>query len=171
MKLSAMRRTRDKGLLLIAFLKLVKGLALLAIGIGALKLLHKDVQAIASYWLDVLRIDSDSRFFRHIVARLMAIDDRQLRAISAATFFYSVVTLTEGVGLFMGLRWAEYLTIVAISSFLPFELYEVAVHVSAGRVILLLVNVVVVAYLVRVVRMKDTNLPNARSAAQVGGTL
>lgn len=164
-----MHRTQDKGLLLIAFLKLVKGLALLAIGIGALKLLHKDVEAIASYWLDVLRIDSDSRLFGHIVAKLMAIHDPQLRAISAATFFYSAIMFTEGVGLFMGLRWAEYLTIIATSSFLPYEIYEVVAHLSAGRIILLLVNVAVVAYLVRVVRMKDANLPNTRSAAQASG--
>src|SRR5437899_12873478 len=118
-----MHRTRDKGLLLIAFLKLVKGLALLTIGIGALRLLHKDVEAIASYWLDVLRIDSDSRLFGHIVAKLMAIRDPQLRAISAATFFYSTVMFTEGIGLFMGLSWAEYLPIVASGSFLRYELY------------------------------------------------
>src|SRR5882757_8098335 len=135
-----MHRTQDKGLLLIAFLKLVKGLALLAIGIGALKLLHKDVEAIASYWLDVLRIDSDSRLFGHIVAKLMAIQDSQLRVISAATFFYSVIMFTEGIGLFMGLRWAEYLTIFATSSFLPYELYEVVAHFSVGRIILLLLN-------------------------------
>jgi uncharacterized membrane protein (DUF2068 family) len=164
-----MHRTRDKGLLLIAFLKLVKGLALLAIGIGALKLLHKDVEAIAFYWLDVLCIDSDSRLFGHIVAKLMAIHDPQLRAISAATFFYSAVTFIEGAGLFLGLRWAEYLTIIATSSFLPFEIYEVAAHFSAGRIVLLLVNVAVVAYLVRVVRMKDANLPKTLSAAQASG--
>jgi uncharacterized membrane protein (DUF2068 family) len=164
-----MHRTRDKGLLFIAFLKLVKGLALLAIGIGALRLLHKDVEAIASYWLDVLRIDSDSRLFGHIVAKVMAIHDPQLRAISAATFFYSAIMFTEGVGLFMGLRWAEYLTIIATSSFLPFELYEVVGHFSIGRIILLLLNLAVVGYLVHVVRMKDANPPKVRSAAQASG--
>src|SRR5690242_15100161 len=136
-----MHRTQDKGLLLIAFLKLVKGLALLAIGIGAIHLLHRDVEAIASYWLDVLRIDSDSRLFGHIVAKLMAIQDPQLRAISTTTFFYSAIMFTEGVGLFLGLRWAEYLTIIATSSFLPFELYEVVAHFSGGRILLLLLNI------------------------------
>jgi uncharacterized membrane protein (DUF2068 family) len=164
-----MHRTRDKGLLLIAFLKIIKGLSLLLIGLGALHLLHKDVEAIASYWFDVLRIDSDSRFFGHIMTRLMAIDDRQLRTISAVTFFYSTVMFTEGVGLFMGLRWAEFLTIIATSSFLPLELFEVVAHFSAGGLLLLLVNIAVVAYLVWVVRSKDANL-GKRSAAKAGGT-
>jgi uncharacterized membrane protein (DUF2068 family) len=165
-----MHRTQDKGLLLIAFLKIIKGLSLLLIGVGALHLLHKDVDAIASYWFDVLRIDSDSRFFGHIMTKLMAVDDRQLRVISAVTLFYSTIMFTEGIGLFMGLRWAEFLTIIATSSFLPFELFEVFAHFSAGRVILLLVNIAVVAYLVWVVRNKDANLRDKRSAAKAGGT-
>jgi uncharacterized membrane protein (DUF2068 family) len=165
-----MHRTRDKGLLVIAFLKIIKGLSLLVIGLGALHLLHKDVEAIASYWFDVLRIDSDSRFFGHIMTRLIAIDDRQLRVISAVTLFYSTVLFTEGVGLFMGLRWAEFLTIIATGSFLPFELFEVMAHFSAGRVILLLVNIAVVAYLVWVVRKKNASLPDKHSVANAGGT-
>src|SRR4051794_37530116 len=146
-----MHRTQDKGLLLIASLKLLKGLSLLFIGLGALHLLHKDVEAIASYWFDVLRIDSDSRFFGRIVAKLMAVDDRQLREISAVTLFYSTILLTEGIGLFLGLRWAEFLTIIATASFLPIELFEVIAHFSIGRVMLLLVNIAVVLYLVWVV--------------------
>ncbi|MCU1309858.1 MAG: hypothetical protein JWO20_983 [Candidatus Angelobacter sp.] len=165
-----MHRTRDKGLLLIAFLKILKGLSLLLIGVGALHLLHKDVEAIASYWCDVLRIDSDSRFFGHIGTRLMAIDDRQLRVISAVTFFYSTVMLTEGIGLFMGQRWAELLTIIATASFLPFELFEVIAHFSLGRVVLLLVNIAVVGYLIWVVRKKDASLAEKHSAAKAGGT-
>jgi uncharacterized membrane protein (DUF2068 family) len=165
-----MHRTQDKGLLLIAFLKILKGLSLLLIGLGALHLLHKDVEAIASYWFDVFRIDSDSNLFGHIVTKVMTLDDHQLRTISAVTFFYSTVLLTEGIGLFLGLRWAEFLTIIGTSSFLPFELFEVIAHFSAGRVLLLLVNLAVVAYLVWVVRNKDANRFLKQSAAAVSGT-
>ena len=38
--------SRGRGLELIAAFKLLKGFALLALGIGALKLIHKDVAAL-----------------------------------------------------------------------------------------------------------------------------
>ncbi|MCU1284329.1 MAG: hypothetical protein JWO13_679 [Acidobacteriales bacterium] len=163
MNLYAMHRTRDKGLLLIASMKLLKGISLLAIGVGAIGLLHKDVEAVVFYWIDILGIDFDNRFFGHIIAKAMNVDDHQLRVISIATFFYSVVLLTEGVGLFMGLRWAEYLTIFATASFIPFEIYEIAVHFSAGKVLLFLVNVAVVGYLVYVVRKKEAHFAAGHS--------
>jgi hypothetical protein len=50
------------GLRLIAVFKLVKGLLLLAVGVGALKLLHKDVGEVALRWVNVLRVDPDNRF-------------------------------------------------------------------------------------------------------------
>jgi uncharacterized membrane protein (DUF2068 family) len=75
-------------------------------------------------------------------------DARKLRELSVGTFFYSALLLTEGTGLLLRKRWAEYFTIIATSSFIPLEVYELARRVSAAKVILLLLNVVVVVYLV-----------------------
>jgi uncharacterized membrane protein (DUF2068 family) len=56
--------------------------------------------------------------------------------------------LTEGTGLLLGKRWAEYFTIIATSSFIPLEIYELYRHVDLTRVALLLINIAVVIYLV-----------------------
>jgi len=64
------------------------------------------------------------------------------------TFFYSALLLTEGTGLLLGKRWAEYFTIFATSSFIPLEVYELARRASPARFVVLLINVVVVVYLV-----------------------
>jgi uncharacterized membrane protein (DUF2068 family) len=147
-----MPRTHDKGLWLIAALKLLKGLSLLAIAIGALHYLHRDMEDTVTGWLNILRVDPDNRYLHHLIAKLMAVDDRQLRAISAGSFFYSALLLTEGIGLMLEKHWAEYLTIIATSSFLPLEVYEIFHHFHWGKVSLLVVNVVIVAYLVWVVK-------------------
>ena len=147
-----MPATHRKGLWLIALLKLLKGLSLLAIAFGAIHLLHRDMEELVNHWVDVLNVDPDSRYFRHIIEKLVAIDDRQLKAISAGSFFYSALLLTEGVGLMLEKRWAEYLTIIATSSFIPLEVYEIFHHFNWGKVTLLVVNVVIVAYLVLVVK-------------------
>ena len=142
----------SRGLWLIAAFKLLKGLALLAVGIGALKLLHKDVADQMSRWLDLFRVDPDNRHIHRLLEKLSTLDDRRLKELSAGTFFYSALLLTEGIGLSLGKRWAEYLTIIATSSLIPLEVYELAKRVNLARVSLLLINIAVVAYLVIDVR-------------------
>ena len=142
----------SRGLLLIAAFKLIKGLALLALGIGALRLLHKDVAAVIAQWIDVLRVDPHNHYIQQLLEKLGMVDDRKLKALSIGTFFYSALFLTEGFGLALRKRWAEYLTIVSTASLLPIEVYEIAKHVSAFRIVVLLANIAIVVYLVLEVR-------------------
>jgi len=67
--------------------------------------------------------------------------------VSFGTFFYAALLLTEGVGLAMGKRWAEYFTIIATSSFIPLEIYQIFHHANVTKIVLLLINVAVVWYL------------------------
>ena len=142
----------SRGLLLVAAYKLIKGLALLALGIGALRLLHRDVAAEAARWIDLLRIDPQNHYIQNLLARSAKVDTRKLKELSIGTFFYSAVFLTEGVGLALRKRWAEYLTILTTASLLPLEIYEMARRFSVAKVGILLVNFAVVVYLVYEVR-------------------
>ena len=142
----------DRGLRLIAAYKLLKSLALLALGIGALNLLHKDVAAVAEHWINIFQVDPHSHYIRLLLAKLSIVDDQRLRELSAGTFIYSAIFLTEGVGLALGKRWAEYLTIVTTASLLPLEVYEIARQASIGKGVVLVINLAVVAYLIRELR-------------------
>ncbi len=137
------------GLLLIALFKLVKGLLLVGVGMGALKLLHKDVAETLADWIAILRVDPDNRFIHKLLAKLWFVDDRKLEEISAGTFFYAALLLTEGTGLWLRKRWAEYLTTLVTGSLIPLELYELARRVSAAKILVIGINVAVVWYLVR----------------------
>ena len=66
-----------------------------------------------------------------------------------------MLELVEGVGLWMRKRWAEYLTIVATSLLIPLEVYELAHHATLLKAGGLVVNVLIVAYLVRVLRRHE----------------
>ena len=151
---SARQVTRDRGLEAIAIFKLVKGLILVAVGVGALKLLHVDVYYLALHWLALLHGDPDRRVIRWLLVKLMAVDDRVLKELSAGTFVYAALLLTEGIGLMLEKTWAEYLTIVATAAFIPLEVYELAKHISVAKIVVAGVNVAVVWYLVDVVRGK-----------------
>ena len=67
--------------------------------------------------------------------------------IGIVAFFYAGLFSVEGVGLWRERRWAEYLTIVATASLVPFEVYEIVQHPSWPRVATLGVNLLAVGYL------------------------
>jgi len=52
-------------LVLIGLFKLAKALLLIAAGIGAIRLLHRDVPATVSHFVQVLRIEAEERLLAH----------------------------------------------------------------------------------------------------------
>jgi len=149
--------SQGRGLQLIAAFKLLKGFALLAVGIGALKLLHTDVAALVEHWINVFQVDPHNHFIHKLLEKLSILDDRRLKELSVGTFIYAAIFFTEGIGLALRKRWAEYFTIIVTSSLLPLEVYALAKHASVGEVFALLINLAVVAYLVR--ELRRTRVP------------
>ncbi len=144
----ASTRSRSRGVLYIAVYKILEGLLLLAAAFGVLKLLHHDVEAIVYHWVNVIRVDPGNYFIHHLLERLANVDDHRLKELSVGTFVYAGIALLEGVGLAFRKRWAEYFTIIITVSFIPLEIYEIFRHATPLKVILLIVNIIVVAYLV-----------------------
>ena len=149
-------RPKQKGTLLllaIALFKLVKGAALIAAGVAAQKLMHaNDVPTTIYHWLDLLRLDPENRAVRMVIRPLLEISPGELKVARFGTFAYAALLLTEGVGLCLRKKWAEYFTIIATSGLIPLELYELARGVTAAKIWVLVVNVVIVAYLVWFIR-------------------
>jgi uncharacterized membrane protein (DUF2068 family) len=145
------------GLMAIAALKFVNGFGLLALGLGALHYLHGDVAKDVAHWMELLRADPHNRYLIWLLQKLSNVDEHRLRQLSVGTFFYSALFLLEGTGLALAKRWAEYLTIVTTASLMPLELYEIYVHLTWPRTVVFLVNIVVVAYLVRELRRTKTH--------------
>jgi uncharacterized membrane protein (DUF2068 family) len=67
--------------------------------------------------------------------------------IAVAGIAYATLEATEGVGLAMRRRWAEYLTVIATGILIPYEAYEVVRHPTLFKVGALLLNLAVVGYL------------------------
>ena len=138
--------------MLIAAFKLFKGFVLLAVAIGALRLLHKDLAGMVDHWVNAFRVDPHNRYLHWLLAKLPMVDDRKLKELSIGTFIYAAVFLTEGTGLAFHKRWAEYFTIITTSSFLPLEVYELIHHATIAKGVALAINIAVVIYLVRELR-------------------
>lgn len=121
-------------------------------GIGALKLLHRDVALTLSHWVEILRVDPDNRYIHKLLARLLTVTPKQLEAASVGTFIYAGLLLTEGTGLLLRKRWAEYFTIITTAGLIPLEVYEISRHITAAKIGVLIINVGIVVYLVIRVR-------------------
>jgi uncharacterized membrane protein (DUF2068 family) len=80
----------------------------------------------------------------------------RLREIGIATFAYSALALTEGIGLLLERTWAEYLTLILTISFIPWELVELILHASWIRVAIFLINLAVLWYLIWLLKRKGT---------------
>ena len=65
---------------------------------------------------------------------------------------YAALYATEGVGLWLQKRWAEYLTTIATASLIPFEIWELTRGASATKVAALAINIAIVIYLIWVLR-------------------
>jgi uncharacterized membrane protein (DUF2068 family) len=82
------------------------------------------------------------------LTRALNINDRTLEEISVGTFIYAALFLTEGGGLLLRKRWAEYFTIIVTTSLLPLEFYEMVRHPTITKAVVILLNVAIIAYLV-----------------------
>jgi uncharacterized membrane protein (DUF2068 family) len=142
-------------LILIGLFKLAKALLLIVVGVGAIKLLHKDLGGTVMHWIQVLRVDPDNRLIHGILAKIFRVTPKQLKELSVGTFLYSGVFLTEGLGLLLRKHWAEYFTIVSTGLFIPLEIYELARHFTVLKLGVTGINVVIVWYLVARVRPRS----------------
>lgn len=138
----------DAAILSIGLFKLLKGLLLLFVGVGAVALLHHDVADTALEVVDALRVDPDNRYIHAALERILNVTPKQLREISAGTFIYAGLLLTEGVGLLMRQHWAEYFTVITTGGLIPLEIWELAKRVTVIRIAVLIINVAIVVYLI-----------------------
>ncbi len=142
----------QRGLMLIGLFKLSKAILSVALGVGALKLMHHDIASVVLHVSEVLKIDPENRLVGLVMSKADYIGAPQLKHFSALTFTYAGLCLIEGTGLMLEKRWAEYFTVTLTILALPWECFELYREFTIPRITLLLVNLAVLAYLVWLLR-------------------
>jgi uncharacterized membrane protein (DUF2068 family) len=141
----------NRWLILIAAFKLAQAALFIAIGVGALKLVGKDLSDLLSQLADHLRFNPESKLVNFVLDRAAAVNDHMLRRIGAVVFIYAALDLAEGIGLYLEKVWGEYMTLIITGSFLPLEVYELFRRITWVRSGLFAINVMVLIYLLKVV--------------------
>jgi uncharacterized membrane protein (DUF2068 family) len=126
----------------------VKAAVLIALGLGTIELLRPDVAERAQEWFGGMALSTDRVVVQRLLAWIVGLTQRNLELLGLAAFLYATLFIIEGVGLWKARRWAEYLTVIATGSLIPFEAYELARRVTWTRAGGLAINLLVVAYLI-----------------------
>ena len=143
-------RPANRGIRLVALLEAAKGAVVIIAGFGLMALIHRDVQAVAEDVVRHLHINPAQHFPHIFLDAAAAASDARLWAMAIAAMLYAVVRFAEAYGLWREQAWAEWFGIISGALYLPLEVYELTVNVSAIKVTILLVNLVVVAWLMKV---------------------
>jgi uncharacterized membrane protein (DUF2068 family) len=140
----------EPGLRLIIAYKLVKGGLVLLLAAATLVVLLAGQAAKVHELAQGLRhhvVGAWSIWLSELMAE--ATTTGHLRLVLAALTMDGSLTLVEGYGLHRRWVWAGWLVVIATSLLLPFEVAALVREVHLGRVLVLIINVAVVAYLGR----------------------
>jgi uncharacterized membrane protein (DUF2068 family) len=154
-------QSRNRVLLLIAIYKFLHALFFFAIGMGAHHLLHKNFADQIELFARHLRFNPESRLVIFILRKASVINGPVLERISLVAYCYATITLVEGIGLYLEKAWGEFLTLAITASFLPWEIFEIFRRLTWIRVGLLTINILVFAYLLRLVLDRARNRAKA----------
>ena len=130
--------------------RIVKAAVLIALAIGLLVAGRTGLLAgWADYAQDQLNLAAGNSLIVDLLLQVVMYigNVRHTTLLAVGAMVYALLEGTEGVGLAMRRRWAEYLTVIATGLLIPYEAYEVIHKVTLFKVGALLLNVAVVGYL------------------------
>ena len=168
---------KHRYLKVIALFKIFKGVLLLVLGFSLLFLNGRPG------WLDQISDwTEDQLLLHHTKAVLFLLNKLQqivtgggaLRATGFLSLFYCGVLLTEGIGVYMEKRWAEFLMIFATATLIPLEIRHVWHRLITHHPIivplgLLVANCFIVWFLYLVLR-RDKTAPSIKAQPELAET-
>ncbi len=157
----------NKYLRTIALYKIAKGCALIFIGASLFFLDVRDTwyQAVIE-WLDDELMLPQGKIFYWLLSRVetFLLGDT-VRSTGILALIYAVVLWVEGVGVYLGQRWAEWFMVVATASLIPLEIYHLVHKPTIVKVIVILANSAIVWYLWRTLHKKTAEEKGTQETA------
>ena len=150
---------RVRYLKIIAIFKIAKGALLFLLGFSLLFLNSRTgwLDTISD-WADEELLLGHSKAVHFLLSKLQdVLAGGALRATGLLALFYCAVLLTEGIGVYMQNRWAEWLMILAAGALIPLEVWHLWHRLISHRpnlaaLLILLANCFIVWFLYLVLR-------------------
>ena len=144
-----MMKSSAAGLKTIALFEAMKGVIVLLAAAGVISLVHEHAQAFAEDIVRQFHLNPASRYPRIFVDVIASLSSVRLWLLAVGASFYSTLRFVEAYGLWNERAWGEWVGVISGAFYLPIEIYELTRGVTPVRLILLLTNLLIVAYLAR----------------------
>jgi uncharacterized membrane protein (DUF2068 family) len=142
-----MKKRSNRVLRLIAIFRFAKALLLIASGLVAVHLISAGTFGRATAWVQQMPFATQHAFVQRAISTVTRMPPKRVEEFAIGFFLYAALFTVEGTGLWLGKVWAEWLTVVATTSFIPFEIYEVMHKPTPVRIAILVLNIAIVIYL------------------------
>jgi len=152
-----MKTSDTKLLRLIAIFKLFKAAFLIAVGVGALRLVHTDVTTLLEKWAARFGLNPGSRYVGHFVLEAATLTPNRIKDLGVGSLLYAGLFLTEGIGLWLVKRWAVWFSAIITSSLVPLEVHEIYRHATSTKILVLVINIAVLGFLIYRIRSQRAN--------------
>jgi len=136
---------------IIAVVKLAKGVALAGVALGLFSIVHRDLDVLAQKFIEFMRISPENHYAKLLLEKAGVIEPHSIIRAGIATAFYAAILLSEGVGLWLGAAWAEYVVVVTTGFFVPEEIISMIHGPSMTKGLVIAVNAAILAYVVAIV--------------------
>jgi uncharacterized membrane protein (DUF2068 family) len=131
----------------VAVFEAAKGILVLLLGLGLLRLVHKNLDEFAEQLIRFLHASPGGRLSNLFVTAAGRTTDKGLWALSAAAVVYAIVRFAEAYGLWNDREWAEWFALLSGAMYLPWEGYSLMRHPLPIKWVILLANVAIVLYM------------------------
>ena len=141
-------RTNPTGLRAVAIFEAVKGVVVLALGLGLLALIRHDVEDAAENLLVFLHINPERRLAEAFLNAASKMTDARLWAFAGAALVYATVRFIEAWGLWNRRVWAEWFAVLSGALYLPWEIVKLSQKVNWLHLGLFAINLTILLYMI-----------------------
>jgi uncharacterized membrane protein (DUF2068 family) len=133
----------------IIVVKLLRGILLLYLAVGAYRLVGQELRPHFEDAVRLVKLDPETEFFVHLGDWLDAVKPSSVAWIATGALLYGLLSLAEGIGLILRLRAVGWLVLAESAFFIPVECNALLREFTVAVLIILLINVGIVVYLWR----------------------
>lgn len=146
----------------VALFEAFKGVVVLAAATGLLSLLHRDVHALASRFIEHLHLNPAARYPQIFLDAAASVHDSRLVLLATGAGVYALLRFVEAWGLYGGKAWAEVLAAASGAIYVPFELAGLVRRATWHGGLFLLFNLIVVVLMLAALRQRRKKVRVAR---------
>ncbi|EKO3781844.1 DUF2127 domain-containing protein [Vibrio metschnikovii] len=147
--------TSTVGLKAVAVLEGSKGLLSLIVAIGLHFLVGDNLQELAESIVKHAHLNPASHLPNIFITAISDISNINISIIALGALAYSLIRFVEAYGLWKSYGWTKWFALLSGAVYLPFEVYGIIVRPSILGASIFALNIMVVAYMARVVLLKN----------------